>query len=88
MVNFCQPARMLDDLFLFIKSAVSTELIFDEPFVRHCLPPDYVLKSDRKKMEEQREQISIEDLVERERAALGSNVTKVWVSCSYFFLFF
>jgi len=28
-------------------------------------------------MEEQREKISIEDLIEKERAALGSNVTKV-----------
>ena len=46
-------------------------------FCRHALPPGFILKSDRKKMEEQKEVISIEELVEKERAALGSNVTKV-----------
>ncbi|XP_076822894.1 zinc finger CCCH domain-containing protein 15-like [Clavelina lepadiformis] len=44
---------------------------------RHALPAGFVLKSEKKKMEEQAEKISIEDLVETERAALGSNVTKV-----------
>ncbi|VDQ13181.1 unnamed protein product [Trichobilharzia regenti] len=33
---------------------------------RHALPPGYILQRDRKKMEEQKEIISIEDLVERE----------------------
>lgn len=44
---------------------------------RHALPPGFILKSEKKKMEEQTEKISIEDLVEKERAALGSNVTKI-----------
>ncbi|CAH8826580.1 unnamed protein product [Trichobilharzia szidati] len=44
---------------------------------RHALPPGYILLRDRKKMEEQKEIISIEDLVERERQALGLNQTKV-----------
>ncbi|XP_066958801.1 zinc finger CCCH domain-containing protein 15 homolog [Macrobrachium rosenbergii] len=43
---------------------------------RHALPPGFVLKKDRKKLEKQ-DQISLEDLIERERAALGSNTTKV-----------
>jgi len=42
---------------------------------RHALPPGYVLKKDLKK--EKKEEISIEDLVERERAALGYNLTPV-----------
>ncbi|XP_078489545.1 zinc finger CCCH domain-containing protein 15 [Ciona intestinalis] len=44
---------------------------------RHALPPGFVLKSEQKKMDAQAEQISIEDLVEKERAALGSKVTRV-----------
>jgi DRG Family Regulatory Proteins, Tma46 len=37
-----------------------------------------VLKKDRRKMEKDKEEISIEDLVEKERANLGStNLTKV-----------
>ncbi|GFN90489.1 Zinc finger ccch domain-containing protein 15 [Plakobranchus ocellatus] len=43
---------------------------------RHCLPPGFVLKKDKIK-EEKEDQISIEELVETERAALGVNVTKV-----------
>lgn len=43
---------------------------------RHALPPGYVLKKDKKK-EEKREEISLVDLIERERAALGSDLTKV-----------
>ncbi|XP_059146216.1 zinc finger CCCH domain-containing protein 15-like [Physella acuta] len=43
---------------------------------RHCLPPGFVLKKDQKK-DDKDDQISIEDLVETERAALGVNVTKV-----------
>lgn len=43
---------------------------------RHALPPGFVLKKDQKK-EDKEEKISIEDLVETERAALGFNVTKV-----------
>ncbi|VDO48254.1 unnamed protein product [Haemonchus placei] len=47
---------------------------------RHCLPEGYVLKKDRKKMEEQdkENQISLEELIEKERAALSSkNLTKI-----------
>lgn len=44
---------------------------------RHALPPGYVLKKDKKKMEAQKEEISLVDLIERERAALGSNQTRV-----------
>lgn len=36
-----------------------------------------MLKRDRKLLEEQKETISLEELIERERAGLGSNVTKV-----------
>lgn len=36
-----------------------------------------MLKRDRKLLEEQKETISLEELIESERAALGSNVTKV-----------
>ncbi|CAG2065080.1 unnamed protein product, partial [Timema podura] len=43
---------------------------------RHALPPGFVLKKDRKK-EEKKDDISLEDLIERERAALGSKLTKV-----------
>lgn len=42
---------------------------------RHALPPGFVLKKDKKK--EKKEEISLEDLIERERASLGSNLTKV-----------
>ncbi|KAL5110776.1 hypothetical protein TcWFU_008307 [Taenia crassiceps] len=44
---------------------------------RHCLPPGFVLKKDRKKMEEQKEIISLDELIETERRALGMNQTKV-----------
>ncbi|CAH8463508.1 unnamed protein product [Schistosoma turkestanicum] len=44
---------------------------------RHALPPGFILQRDKKKMEEQKEIISIEDLVERERQALGLSQTKV-----------
>lgn len=36
-----------------------------------------MLKRDRKLLEDQKETISLEDLIESERAGLGSNVTKV-----------
>ncbi|KAB7496809.1 Zinc finger CCCH domain-containing protein 15-like protein [Armadillidium nasatum] len=44
---------------------------------RHALPSGYILKKDRKKMDREKEDISLEDLIERERAALGSTTTKV-----------
>nr|SVE74828.1 EOG090X0C5B [Daphnia carinata] len=43
---------------------------------RHALPPGFVLKKDKKK-EDKKEEISLEDLVEKERAALGPKQTKV-----------
>lgn len=44
---------------------------------RHALPPGFMLKRERKLLDDQKETISLEDLIESERAALGSNVTKV-----------
>ena len=41
----------------------------------HALPPGFVLKKDKKK-EEKEDEISLEDLIGRERSALGPNVTK------------
>jgi hypothetical protein len=43
---------------------------------RHALPPGYVLKKDKKK-DDKRDEISMEELIETERASLGSNTTKV-----------
>ncbi|EFN75875.1 zinc finger CCCH domain-containing protein 15 homolog [Harpegnathos saltator] len=43
---------------------------------RHALPPGFVLKKDRKK-EEKKDEISLEDLIEKERANLGLNQTKI-----------
>jgi hypothetical protein len=43
---------------------------------RHALPPGYVLKKDLKK-DDKKEEISLYDLIETERAALGPNQTKV-----------
>lgn len=43
---------------------------------RHALPPGFVLKKDKKK-EEKKNDISLEDLIERERAALGGNQTRI-----------
>lgn len=44
---------------------------------RHALPAGYVLKKDKKKMDAMKEEISLVDLIERERAALGSSQTRV-----------
>ncbi|KAK2171865.1 hypothetical protein NP493_1017g02054 [Ridgeia piscesae] len=44
---------------------------------RHALPPGFVLKKDKQKVEKESE-ISLEELIEKERAALNSqNLTKV-----------
>ncbi|XP_054707793.1 zinc finger CCCH domain-containing protein 15-like [Uloborus diversus] len=43
---------------------------------RHALPPGFILKKDKKK-EEKTEEISIEDLVEKQRAQLGVNLTRI-----------
>ncbi|XP_078084661.1 zinc finger CCCH domain-containing protein 15 [Mustelus asterias] len=42
---------------------------------RHALPPGFVLKKNQKK--EIKEEISLEDLIENERAALGPDVTRI-----------
>lgn len=39
---------------------------------RHALPPGFVLKKDKKK-EDKKDEISLEDLIEKERANLGLN---------------
>lgn len=43
---------------------------------RHALPPGYVLKKDKKK-DDKTNEISLEELIETERSALGANTTKV-----------
>lgn len=43
---------------------------------RHALPPGFTLKKDKKK-DEKKNEITLEELIERERAALGPNQTKV-----------
>uniref|UniRef100_A0A8C8RBA3 Zinc finger CCCH domain-containing protein 15 n=1 Tax=Pelusios castaneus TaxID=367368 RepID=A0A8C8RBA3_9SAUR len=48
----------------------------DNCMYRHALPPGFVLKKDKKK-EEKEDEVSLEDLIERERSALGPNVTKI-----------
>ncbi|XP_022603888.1 zinc finger CCCH domain-containing protein 15 [Seriola dumerili] len=48
----------------------------DTCMYRHALPPGFVLKKDKKK-EEKEEEISLEELIENERAALGVNVTRI-----------
>lgn len=48
----------------------------DKCHYRHALPPGFVLNKDKKKADK-REEISIEDLVERERAKLDYNLPKI-----------
>ncbi|XP_069471883.1 zinc finger CCCH domain-containing protein 15 [Ambystoma mexicanum] len=48
----------------------------DTCIYRHALPAGFALKKD-KKPEEKEDEISMEDLIEKERAALGPNVTKI-----------
>ncbi|UYV73772.1 ZC3H15, partial [Cordylochernes scorpioides] len=48
----------------------------DKCHYRHALPPGFVLKKDKKK-EDKKDEISIEDLVETQRAALGPNQTRI-----------
>ncbi|XP_050300953.1 zinc finger CCCH domain-containing protein 15 homolog [Anthonomus grandis grandis] len=43
---------------------------------RHALPPGFVLKRDKKK-EDRKDEITLEELIEKERAALGPSQTKV-----------
>ncbi|XP_075899096.1 zinc finger CCCH domain-containing protein 15 [Nelusetta ayraudi] len=49
----------------------------DSCMYRHALPPGFVLKKDKKKEEEKDEKISLEELIENERAALGADVTRI-----------
>ncbi|XP_065148886.2 zinc finger CCCH domain-containing protein 15 [Paramisgurnus dabryanus] len=49
----------------------------DNCMYRHALPAGFVLKKDKKKEEKIEEEISLEDLIETERAALGVNVTRI-----------
>lgn len=42
---------------------------------RHAVPPGFVLKKDKKK-EDKKDEISLEDLIEKERANLGPS--QVW----------
>ncbi|XP_048834005.1 zinc finger CCCH domain-containing protein 15 [Brienomyrus brachyistius] len=49
----------------------------DSCMYRHALPPGFVLKKDKKKEEAEEEKISLEELIETERAALGLNVTRI-----------
>lgn len=49
----------------------------DSCMYRHALPPGFVLKKDKKKEEKEEEKISLEELIENERAALGPNVTRI-----------
>ncbi|KAJ3610483.1 hypothetical protein NHX12_022575 [Muraenolepis orangiensis] len=44
---------------------------------RHALPAGFVLKREKKKDEKEEEKISLEELIENERAALGVNVTRI-----------
>lgn len=45
---------------------------------RHALPKDFVLKKDKKRMDKEKAEISIEDLIEKERTQLDtSKLTKV-----------
>ncbi|XP_044160654.1 zinc finger CCCH domain-containing protein 15 isoform X2 [Bufo gargarizans] len=48
----------------------------DTCMYRHALPPGFVLKKEKKK-EEKEDEISLEDLIEKERAALGLHVTRI-----------
>ncbi|KAJ8416912.1 hypothetical protein AAFF_G00327900 [Aldrovandia affinis] len=49
----------------------------DNCMYRHALPAGFVLKKDKKKEEEKEEEISLEELIENERSALGPNVNRI-----------
>lgn len=45
---------------------------------KHALPEGYVLKKDKQKMQKEKDEISLEDLIEKERATLDTTkLTKV-----------
>ncbi|CAG9770498.1 unnamed protein product [Ceutorhynchus assimilis] len=48
----------------------------DSCIYRHALPAGFVLKKDRKK-DDKKDEITLEELIEKERAALGPSQTKV-----------
>ncbi|KAK9877986.1 hypothetical protein WA026_020200 [Henosepilachna vigintioctopunctata] len=48
----------------------------DTCIYRHALPPGFVLKKDKKK-DDKKNDITLEELIEKERSALGPNQTKV-----------
>ncbi|KAL0961668.1 hypothetical protein UPYG_G00352820 [Umbra pygmaea] len=48
----------------------------DTCMYRHALPSGFVLKKDKKK-DEKEDEISMEELIENERSALGPNVTRI-----------
>ncbi|XP_053482073.1 zinc finger CCCH domain-containing protein 15 [Ictalurus furcatus] len=49
----------------------------DSCMYRHALPVGFVLKKDKKMEEKEEDKISLEELIENERAALGANVTRI-----------
>ncbi|XP_022111984.1 zinc finger CCCH domain-containing protein 15-like [Acanthaster planci] len=51
----------------------------DKCMYRHALPPGFVLKSHKKKQDEEQpeQQITIEELIEEERSKLGAQQTKI-----------
>ncbi|KAF4109460.1 zinc finger CCCH domain-containing protein 15 [Onychostoma macrolepis] len=49
----------------------------DNCMYRHALPVGFVLKKDKKKEETNEEMISLEELIETERASLGADVTRI-----------
>lgn len=49
----------------------------DKCMYRHALPPGFVLKSEMKQLDKKSNEVSLEMLVEKERAALGKTTTKV-----------
>ena len=57
----------------------------DKCMYRHALPPGFTLKSDMK-AKEKGDEISLEMLIEKERASLGQGTTKVNYIPSFFLL--
>ncbi|XP_047137743.1 zinc finger CCCH domain-containing protein 15 isoform X1 [Hydra vulgaris] len=49
----------------------------DKCIYRHALPPGFVLNKDKKNEEEEKNKISLEELIENERNALTGNLTPV-----------
>ena len=47
----------------------------DKCIYRHALPPGFVLK--KKEQKQDKDEISLEELIEEERAKLGTNLTKI-----------